>query len=294
VGEVIESMYQRAVITDEISQDFARAVEVAREFGLDGVELRSAWDKNPHELGKDERRKILDLAGQAGLAIPCIAAPIFKCQLYDERDHQEHLTVLQRCLEVAHEMGAGLIRGFTFWDDGDFERALPWIAERLTAVEPILREAKVKLVLESDPATAANSHQKLARVLALVASDVIRALWDPGNNLYVSGAGRPFPEGYELLRPYLAHIHVKDVCRPAGAAEPEACCLGQGEVGFAQVFQRLIADGYEGWLSLETHYRKRGPISDKLLALPKGSAFSLGGEEASRECLTAWNGMMSR
>ena len=276
-------MYKRAVITDEISQDFARAVEVAREFGLDGVELRSAWDKNPHELGKDERRQIRILADQAGLAIPCIAAPIFKCQLYDERDHQEHLTVLQRCLEVAHEMGAGLIRGFTFWDDGNFERALPWIAERLTAIEPILQEAKVRMVLKSDPATAANSHQKLARVLALVASDVIRALWDPGNNLYVSGAGRPFPEGYELLRPYLAHIHVKDVCRPTGAAEPEACCLGRGEVGFAQVFQRLLADGYEGWLSLETHYRKRGPISDELLALPKGSAFSLGGEEASRE-----------
>ncbi|MGE5549582.1 MAG: sugar phosphate isomerase/epimerase family protein [Bacteroidota bacterium] len=287
-------MYKRAVITDEISQDFARAVEVAREFGLEGVELRSAWDKNPHELGKEERRRIRDLAGRAGLSIPCVAGPIFKCQLYDERDYQEHLTVLERCLDVAHELGAGLVRGFTFWDDGDFERALPWIAERLAAIGPTLRAAKVKMVLESDPATAANSHQKLSRVLAMTASDEIKALWDPGNNLYVSGATRPFPEGYELLRPYLAHIHVKDIRRQAGAAEPEACCLGQGEVGYARVFPRLVADGYDGWLSLETHYRKRGPISDELLALPKGSAFSLGGEEATRECLAAWNGMLDR
>ena len=33
-------MFRRAVITDEISQDFEHAVTIARQFGIEGVELR--------------------------------------------------------------------------------------------------------------------------------------------------------------------------------------------------------------------------------------------------------------
>lgn len=285
-------MFKRAVITDEISQDFKRAVEVAARYGLNGVELRSAWEKNPHELSAPERKKIKDLAGGAGLSIPCLAAPVFKCHLADEAEYRAHLEILKRSIEAARELDAGLIRGFTFWETGDFERDLGRITEKIAAAAPILADAGMIMVLESDPATAADSNLKLARVLAGIGPGPIKALWDPGNNLYVKDAGRPYPEGYEALRPYLAHVHVKDVCKDPATGEYEACRLGRGEVGFAAVFRRLIADGYDGWVSLETHYRLRGPISDELLALPKGGAFSLGGEEATIECLESWDEML--
>lgn len=282
-------MFKRAVITDEISQDFVYAADIADRYGLDGLELRSAWEKNPHELNSSEVQLIKKVSESTGLKIPCIAAPVFKCQLGNETEYRDHLEILRRSIEVAHQLGANMIRGFTFWDEGNFDRRLPDIATRIAAVDPILRENNMLLVIEYDPATSANSSQRMEKILARVASKNIKALWDPGNNLYVSGAERPFPEGYERLKPYIAHIHVKDVQHDPATGIPDACPLGQGEVGFAAVFKRLIADAYDGWLSLETHYRKKGPISDQLLALPKGSTFSLGGEEASIESLEIWN-----
>ena len=43
-------MFKRAVFTDEVSQDFAKAVEVAQEYDLDGLEIRSVWDKPPQDI----------------------------------------------------------------------------------------------------------------------------------------------------------------------------------------------------------------------------------------------------
>lgn len=43
-------MFKYGVITDEISQDFETALDVAAKYKLDGVEIRSVWDKSAHEL----------------------------------------------------------------------------------------------------------------------------------------------------------------------------------------------------------------------------------------------------
>jgi sugar phosphate isomerase/epimerase len=286
---VNELRFPRAVITDEISQDLAHAVAVAKSFGLDGIELRSAWDRNPHELTRDQVQQVKKIAGDFDMAIPCLAAPIFKCDLHHEEAYVEHRRLLEQTIRVAEALGTRLIRGFTFWEDGRFDSSLSEITDKIGAMEPLLKESGRILVIESDPATSANSSQRLAQVLERIGSENIRALWDPGNNLYVPEAERPFPEGYERLKPYIAHIHIKDVRPDPATGNPDACCLGEGAVGFAAVFKRLQEDAYPGWLSLETHYRINASLSEELLALPKGIAFSLGGEAATRECLESWN-----
>ena len=43
-------MFKKGVITDEISQDFKTAVDLALKYGLNGIEIRSVWEKGPHEL----------------------------------------------------------------------------------------------------------------------------------------------------------------------------------------------------------------------------------------------------
>ena len=282
-------MFKRAVITDEISQDLSQALKIMQRFELEGVELRSVWEKNPHEWDKEQLNQIKSKIAAAGMQTCCLAAPVFKCKLGNEAEYQQHLNILERSMEVANELGANLVRGFTFWDNGRFDEALPEIVEKIGATESLLQKNGITLVIESDPATAANSSQRLERVLQQIASPNIKALWDPGNNLYVPDAEQPFPEGYERLKSYIGHIHVKDVSHDPLSGAAEACSFGKGEVGFANVFTRLKADQYNGWLSLETHYRIRGALSEDLLALPKGSAFSIGGAEATSEALENWD-----
>ena len=42
--------YRRSVVSDEISQDLDRAIALAREFGIEGLDVRSVWGKTVHEL----------------------------------------------------------------------------------------------------------------------------------------------------------------------------------------------------------------------------------------------------
>ena len=47
-------MFTRAVITDEISQDLEHAAAMAREFGLDQLEMRTARDVRIDNMSADE------------------------------------------------------------------------------------------------------------------------------------------------------------------------------------------------------------------------------------------------
>ena len=93
------------------------------------------------------------------------------------------------------------------------------------------------------------------------------------------------------MKPYIAHVHVKDAAIVNG--KPDAVKVGTGLVDFKGLFRRLIDDGYDGYIVLETHYRLAGEISEELLALPGGAAFSDGAFSATDESLGALCDMLA-
>lgn len=56
-------------------------------------------------------------------------------------------------------------------------------------------------------------------------------------------------EAYELLKKYIAYIHVKDALAVNGNVVP----AGMGDGNVAAILKDLYADGYLGFLSLEPH-----------------------------------------
>jgi sugar phosphate isomerase/epimerase len=68
-------MFKLAVFTDEVSQDFEKAIKLALEFGLDGVEIRSVWEKPPQNLTGDDVRRMKDILSRTDLKVCCIASP---------------------------------------------------------------------------------------------------------------------------------------------------------------------------------------------------------------------------
>jgi sugar phosphate isomerase/epimerase len=108
-------MFKLAAITDEISQDPAVAAAMVREFGGEGLEIRSVWEKAPHELEPDDITRLKQITATHGLRICGIASPVFKCQLGAADEEREHLDMLQRCIALAHALDTDLIRVFTFW-----------------------------------------------------------------------------------------------------------------------------------------------------------------------------------
>ena len=273
-----------AVITDEISQNLEEAAQVASYFGLDAVELRSVWDKQPHEMSENDIESIRHICKKYRLEVCAISSPFFKCKFSrDEIDAQ--MVILEKTIRLAKKLNCRIIRGFSFWREGDFEMMLPRIAEAFKAPAKMLQEADMELALELDPSVYACNGERIARLVEAIDHPCIKVLWDAGNDIYAPVPERPYPEGYQYVRPHIAHVHLKDAVKNGDSVE--SVKVGTGQVGWEEQLAALKEDGYSGYISLETHYRKGSRISEDLMRQPGGTDFSVCGREASEECLGA-------
>jgi glucosamine-6-phosphate deaminase len=282
---------RKAVITDEISQDFQEAVDLAVKYDFEAVEIRSVWEKAPHELDDADIKAMKEILGRSALKVCAISSPVFKCDMDNKEEIEQHYEILKKCIKLAKELNADYIRGFTFWQKGGFKSNIDKIAEPFKRAIEILKEENTTMVLEFDPQVNATNARKLAAVLERIDSPYVKALWDPGNDIYDPDGEVPYPDGYRIIRPHMVHMHLKDARKNQSGAV-EGVALGTGDVDYIGQFKELLQDGYDGYVALETHYRPNYEISEELMAMPKGSAFSHMGYEATEECMKRWAELM--
>ncbi|MCI6376208.1 MAG: sugar phosphate isomerase/epimerase [Clostridiales bacterium] len=271
-------MYTTSVITDEISQDLKVAAQMAREYGLQGLEIRSVNEKNPFQMEKADVKFVKSVAEDFGLRICAVSSPMYKCDFGDLAVRRQHEEAFRRFMETMHEWNVSLIRTFNFFNLHDGGAKLPEIAEMYQKLADVAEDAGVTMVLESEPSVNAVNIAELVKFLKMVDRASVQAVYDPGNELADVTAPPPYPDGYRILRPWIRHVHVKDIKR---GSEMTPAPLGEGDVDFHGIFDALRRDEYNGWVSLETHYRVIR-MSDEDLVRPQGSSFSKGGYEASR------------
>lgn len=284
--------FKRGVITDEISQDVRVAAALAAQYGLTGLEIRSAWEKAPHELEEADIAELEAICKEYNLQICGLGTSLFKCNIDDEEAIAEQLRRLERCIVLAQRLGIEKLRGFTFWTKGEFDKWLPTIIERYEQPVRMIEKAGLKLMLEFDPSVFATNAKTLIRVVDGIGSQNVGVLWDPGNDIYDPDGERPFPDGYNLIKHKLMHVHLKDAALVNG--KPEGVAVGTGAVDLIGQFRALNADNYNGWVVLETHYRPKKELSEEQLKNPKGAQFSEFGYEATEECLINWDAMMKK
>lgn len=272
-----------AFITDEATQDFSEALELAVSCGLQGVELRSVNDTPIDRIAPAVLREWKRRLDGEGLSVCNLAASFYKCGFREGLS--EELEKLSRLCDRADILGCDTIRGFAFFAPGS-GRILP---EELAPLfeEPgrLLRERGKRLLLEADPSVNTTNHAALAQLLALLDREAFGAIYDPGNDIYDPLGERPFPEGYEAVRSRLSHVHIKDALLSEG--KPLCVKPGTGLVDYRGLIQALKRDGYAGWLSLEPHYRKDTVLTEEQMRIPQGAEFSRGGREALRESAEA-------
>lgn len=291
-------MFKLAAMTDEISQDFEKAIGVCVEYDLDGVEIRSVWDKQPQDITDQDAEKMKGILADAGLEVCCIASPFLKCDIGDTEQYQQHLGILRRCTELAGAFNTDIIRGFTFWLSGDPMEAWDDILKAYEEPVRILQDANCRIGIENEASTMVGSARLCRKFLRDLDAGRVGAIWDAANEVYYNaehgvpladgsypeGFDKPFPDGYGRVKDLMIHMHMKDAVAKPREKTAECVRIGEGSVGYADQFQALIDDGYGGYVSLETHWRPVA-LPEELLTRPGGREFSESGELASRLCL---------
>ena len=269
-------MARLGVITDGISRDFERALEVMKEAELEYAELQFLWDKEVGDLDDAEMARARTLVESYGVQVSCISRHNFAGMLVGETEvgdanHAKHMGGLRRCIEMAKGFGTHLVRIMSFRREMIlFGRrgADHWIVSKgawdklLKLLEPAVQLAEdegVTLVLETGNNAMVPSGHLGRKLIDTLGSSRLKILWDPCNSLY---ANEPtYPDGYKALGvDGLGHIHIKDARVDMPKAAVEFCELGAGDM--APYLEPLAADlrkdGYDGFISLESVYRPDG------------------------------------
>lgn len=272
------------VIGDEVSQDLQQVVAMAAGHGFDGVEVRSVWGRAPAELTVDDCRRIRQVVADAGLAVAGFDSPVGKEPLpvtvLERRSVRDRF---RRMAERAGWMGAPRMRVFSFLRDG---APRPDLGAEAIGTMIGDDDPGVELVVESGTLTNTVRSADLAFALAALDRPGVAALWDPANGVFCGMEPDPFPDGYEAVRPWVGHVHVKDPLVGAGYTE-----LGRGSLPWPAILGALAADGFTGYVSLETHWRVGRVLIADERERPWGHGFSDGGGPASDRCMAALRAM---
>jgi sugar phosphate isomerase/epimerase len=276
-----------SILTDEVSQDLDAVLRFARDFALDGIELRSLFGQAFKDLSRAQIRQIAAACRHTSLAVSGCASPVFKCHVDNPREIREHVDLFKRSLDAAHDLSSDLVRVFTFLRRGhptsrdDLARA----AEHFPKLLEAARGSGVRIGVENEASCLVGTGTEMREFLSHLPADrQLGVVWDPCNVLYLDGTNDPVRDDFPLLADRLIHIHVKDAQRDGAKAAQTCVELGTGSIDYPAHFTDLKTRGYRGWITLETHWRAV-PLDEESQHLPAGHAFSAQAEPASRVCM---------
>ncbi len=266
-----------AAITDEFTPDLEAAADAMVKIGMTGAELRVLWGKNIMNLTDEELTRARQILDSRGLKVMSIASPLLKCVLPDAPEidsrfqqdvfasvhtFEDQPALATRAFNIAHKTGAKIIRVFSYWRTVEPPRCFDRIAEALQDLGDKAAKEDLIIGLENEHGCNLGTGAEVATVLKAVNHPNVKLVWDPANAL-VAGESRPYPDGYRLLPPScIVHVHVKD-CYVEGH-KPNWGPLGACSLDWKGQIAALLADGYRGYFSLETHWP--GPGGDKFQA----------------------------
>jgi sugar phosphate isomerase/epimerase len=88
----------------------------------------------------------------------------------------------------------------------------------------------------------------------------LKWVFDTGNPLFNADRSKPKPwpkqdtwEFYEHVKPFIAHVHVKDVIWDHARNEPIYTFPGEGHGQVRRVLKDLLSSGYDAGVSIEPH-----------------------------------------
>ncbi len=255
---------------DEIAEPLEEQCRVLAEHGVSLVELRSAWGTNVGDFDAALCERAAAVLRDFGIGVSAIGSPLGKVPAGEAVE--EERPRLERCLNAAERLGTRLVRVFSYYVLGEYETLRDTVLRRLEVMAGEARRRDLVLVLENESWIYGDLPKRCLDVLRSVDSPALRFAFDPAN--FVQCGADPM-KAWPLLRPYVAHFHIKDAVPvdrtgldPYPAPVPHDRLMdsvrpaGEGAGRVPELLEALAADNYQGVLTLEPHLAGRFPDAD--------------------------------
>ena len=259
--------------SDEITEVTEKQFEVLNQLGIGYFEPRGLDGKNISKLSEDEMQDVRKLMDKYNIKASSIGSPIGKIKVTE--DFEAHFEVLKNVVKAAKILGTKYIRVFSFYHEKDTEWTKEEKAEVFRRMERMIAYAKeedVVLLHENEKDIYGDTADRCLELMKEFYGPNFKAIFDPANFVQ---SGEDTKNAYEVLKPYIAYMHIKDATKEDGEVVPS----GHGDGNVEYILRDLFASGYDGFLSLEPHLGNFKGFADLEVGV-KVKHKDFGGEEA--------------
>lgn len=249
--------------------DFESIVNVAAKNGISNFEL---WPCNVPGTGFGYRDRdinvICNIIRRRNITIDCVTLEAAFCEPAVE-SADAYADMLMGTIDAAAAVGAGLVNHYCYFinldEKPDFKRMEAFWNKPLQYA----KEKNITLVLENEAHDATRRPELMAAIMEHFHDEAFRTNYDAVNYFHASVEG--FPGAYEILKPYIKYVHLKNAClHREGSGQPvenigapmsgvfegsviQYAAIPNGSVNIAGLLTTLEEDGYDGICTLEPH-----------------------------------------
>ncbi len=230
---------------DEIHDYNKIQFDVLKELGINHYDFRLINAKSALDFSDETIDAVLDMGKEYGMTVTSIGSFIGKIKT--DGDFENHFEQFKRIVEIAKKAGTKYIRIFSFYipENEDFDSYEDFVVEKLTPLVKYAEEHDVILLHENEKGIYGNVASRCKRLFERIVSPNFRCAFDFSN--FVE-CGQDCLEAYEMLKPYIEQIHIKD-----NKGGDEVVPAGHGDGKIPEILSDIYKYGYRGVVSMEPH-----------------------------------------
>ena len=239
-------MLKLSAFADEIGPDLEQQIAVCRANGVTHFELRGVYGKNVMDFDAGLKEQIRSRLRDNGMGVVSIGSPVGKIAI--DQPWEAHFDRFKRAVDLAGYFDAPFIRLFSYYPaggegKGPIEPHRDEIIRRFVQKCEYLRGGPTVMVHENEKGIFGDTGQRCLDLMRSVNDPKLRCAFDFANFVQV---GEDPLVNWPLLKPYTAHIHIKDAKAGTGAVVP----AGSGDGKIPQILKDAWDSGYRGFLTL--------------------------------------------
>jgi L-ribulose-5-phosphate 3-epimerase len=252
---------QLGIVADEIDRDFAKAVALGTQLGIQRYEVRFLKSGRVPLCDRSEMLAAERCAAERDVQITALSPGLFKYVDNAADFHRELNEIYPRAAEWAKRWNLSGLIIFGFRKPGATEENGDLIASSQMPgqiIEWMARAAEraaadgLNLMIEPEPICWADTWSATLALLKAAGSKALKINYDPGNVAWVQR--QDTLAEFDQLAPYIANVHIKDLAAsPRGSGKPQFVIPGEGMINYRAHFSALKRAGYCGPISLEPH-----------------------------------------
>lgn len=231
---------------DEITQELDVQIESLKKLNMSYVEMRGVDGDNLIYHSDEKVKEIKVKLDANGIKLSALGTPLGKIGITDDFD--KHFEEYKRAIEVAHMMECPNLRMFSFYlpkgsSPAEYEAA---VFDRMGKFVDYAKANGAVVLHENEKGIYGEKAPECKKLMDTFYCDNFKAIFDFANFVQCE---QDTLEAYDMLKPFISYIHVKDAKWADGSVVP----VGYGDGNVKQILDDLRAGGYDGFLSLEPH-----------------------------------------